>query len=165
MKKKIILIIAVFITNTVMAWIVFSPQIILYCIQHQKIFLLKECLYLGGNANTRLEGGVTPLMVASSMGRIAAVKLLLAHGAEVNARDCDNWTALMLAVNNNRFQIVEMLLNNKANPNLGYSNKGYTLLMLATLSNFSKIVEILLEYKANVDALAGCRAEKNMVHY
>lgn len=54
----------------------------------------------GADVNARGEGGMTPLMMAAGQGQLAMVKALLAAGAEVEARDEREYTALMHGVYN-----------------------------------------------------------------
>ncbi|OFW47197.1 MAG: hypothetical protein A3J29_07795 [Acidobacteria bacterium RIFCSPLOWO2_12_FULL_67_14b] len=71
------------------------------------------------NANAAAASGVTPLMEASRSGSVDAVRLLLAHGAQVNAHEsARGQTALMWAVSRQHPDIVKVLLENKADVNL-----------------------------------------------
>ena len=49
----------------------------------------------------------TALMLAAHNGHLKVVDLLLAYGADVNARAADNWTALMQAAHGGHLQVVE----------------------------------------------------------
>lgn len=46
---------------------------------------------LGADIHVSTKDGITPLHLAAAYGRIAAIKALIAHGAEVNARSRDLW--------------------------------------------------------------------------
>jgi len=73
--------------------------------------LLKFLLDHGADPNTRGRHGKTALMEAAENGHVEAVKLLLAHGANVSARadyDCNN-TALKLAERERTPEIVTLL--------------------------------------------------------
>ena len=48
--------------------------------------ILKILLSSGGNPNLADMGGRTPLFLASKLGCLASVKMLLAHGAKPNIR-------------------------------------------------------------------------------
>lgn len=62
----------------------------------------------------RDENGTTTLMIAAGKGLILFVRELLAHGADVNAQDLDNWTALLCATKAGHFDVVEFLVENGA---------------------------------------------------
>lgn len=53
-------------------------------------------------------------MVAAAKGRSAYVHELLAHGADPNAEDSDNWTPLLCAAKEGHTNICLMLLENGA---------------------------------------------------
>lgn len=57
-------------------------------------------LLQGADVNAVGEGGMTPLMLAASLGHLEAVKALLGAGAEVAARDAREYNALMYATYN-----------------------------------------------------------------
>jgi ankyrin repeat protein len=59
------------------------------------------------------------LMMASAAGNPEALKILLAHGAKVNARDlAHGQTALMFAASLNRAAAIEVLMANGADPSI-----------------------------------------------
>src|SRR5439155_3921146 len=73
----------------------------------------------GADANSRSPEGETALMTAARTGNPAAVRLLLARGADPNARE--GWlgqTALMWAAAENHPAMVELLLGAGADPNV-----------------------------------------------
>lgn len=53
-------------------------------------------------------------MVAASKGKSSFVRELLAHGADPNAEDNDNWTALLCAAKEGHYDIVLQLLEHNA---------------------------------------------------
>lgn len=53
-------------------------------------------------------------MVAASKGKSTFVRELLAHGADPNADDNDNWTALLCAAKEGHYDIVLQLLEHNA---------------------------------------------------
>jgi len=96
--------------------------------------------------------GPTPLMMASSKGKIDVVQLLLEKGANPNICDGVGDSALLYAISKGDDSIVKLLLDNGADVNV-ISQFGYTPLILAsTLSHFN-IVKLLLEYGANVNLI------------
>ena len=66
-----------------------------------------------------------PLIRAAQAGHSEMVRLLLANGADVNARDAGGGTALIWACNDDHIDCVRLLLAAGADPNLR-NNGGYT---------------------------------------
>jgi ankyrin repeat protein len=59
--------------------------------------------------------GQTGLMIAIEKNQEQTVSVLLNSGANVNAKDSKNWTALHYAAKNGSYVMTEMLLKKKAN--------------------------------------------------
>ena len=112
----------------------------------------------------------TPLHYAASMGRKEVAEVLLAHGADVNARDDREQTPLHSAAYYKKLAVAEVLIAHKADVNaLGNrdgtcqigrfwpSNFPYpqpwqiTPLHLATEQDSIDLVKLLLENKADVN--------------
>lgn len=53
-------------------------------------------------------------MVASARGLIAFVRELISRGADIQAEDADNWTALLNAAKNGHFDILQLLIEHGA---------------------------------------------------
>lgn len=94
----------------------------------------------------------TALMLAVCEGHEAIVRMLLAHGASVNARDAEDWTALMLAAVQNHASVLRLLLEAGADVH-AVEDDQYTALMLAAQNGHELTVRYLIEYGANVDAV------------
>jgi uncharacterized protein len=82
----------------------------------------KRLLEAGAPVN---QSGWTPLMYAAYEGRADMVELLLARGAEVNARSPNLSTPLMLAARNGHMEAVRLLLKAGAETELK-NDQGYT---------------------------------------
>jgi ankyrin repeat protein len=93
--------------------------------------------------------GMTPLIgvLSSSMRPGLIAKILIEHGADVNAHNPQGLTALHMATNG-RFTCVKSLLEHGANPN-DTTQGGATPLYLACCEGCLPIVDILLRYNAN----------------
>ena len=73
--------------------------------------MVELLLKAGADPNTALPGGETALMTAARTGKVDAVKALLAHGADVNAKESRRGqTALMWAAAEGNVEVVEALL-------------------------------------------------------
>jgi ankyrin repeat protein len=77
--------------------------------------MLDLLLKAGAEADTANGTGTTPLMLAAASGKVDAVQVLLAHGANVNARE-KTWgeTPLMFAAAMNRAEVVKLLISKGA---------------------------------------------------
>ena len=68
-----------------------------------------------------MKGDCTPLMEAASAGHTDIVRLLIAHGADVNAQSSSGNTPLMYACAGGHEEVVRVLLEAGANVEAGYS--------------------------------------------
>jgi uncharacterized protein len=81
--------------------------------------IIARLLAAGEDANAVLTGeGETVLMLTAYTGNPAAVKVLLDHGADVNAQQFRGQTALMWAAAEGHSEVVEELLAHGADPSL-----------------------------------------------
>jgi len=86
-----------------------------------------------------------PLNIAISKGDLQTVKKFIEYGADVN-QISEDFTPLMIAARYNKHEIVKILLENGARPNLK-NEKGYTALKYAELSNATESIAILKELR------------------
>ena len=68
------------------------------------------------NVNSCDDGGLSALHYAADRGHAAVVRLLLEHGADVEARDDDGLTPLATAVMSEQLDATRALLEAGANP-------------------------------------------------
>jgi hypothetical protein len=89
----------------------------------------------------------TPLMRICERGAsLAHAWILIMGGANVNAVDCDNWTALFWASRLGNSNMVSLLLEVNANPNIADID-GWTPLLTACMRNHPSVVSLLIEAK------------------
>ena len=128
---------------------------------------IKLVLEAGADSNTKVdETGSTALMRAAHRGYEKTAKLLLEHGADVNAKDKDGATALMLATSHGHENTARLLLEHGADVNAKNTNKvetytdrqgvvyevGSSALMIAAKGGRNEIAKLLLEHGADVNA-------------
>jgi ankyrin repeat protein len=100
----------------------------------------------GVQANSKDEGGLTPLMIASWQGHLGIVRRLLpVVGATGLAdKDQDGWTALHFAAAHGHARMVERLLIKGAQPN-SKDQEGVTPLMRASRRGHMDVIQRLLQ--------------------
>jgi hypothetical protein len=132
---------------------------LLDAVEEGDIAKVQELLKKGADPNARDHGprerwwryGKTPLCLAVEHGHSEIVKLLIEHGADVNA-SCyiDSFeTPLHRAVVDDNIEIAKLLIQNGADVNARRSFDGLTPLHLAALNGYSKMVRLLLENGAD----------------
>lgn len=95
--------------------------------------------------------GETPLMYAAEVGSVEAMRLLLDHGADVNAQNAFGSTALMWSVSEPAK--VRLLLDHGADVNI-IAKSGRTALIIAAFTNPSaEVVRLLLAKGAKVEVM------------
>lgn len=113
------------------------------------------------------ENGWTPLLMASRWDNLEIAKFFLEKKVNVNAQiHCNNGknncsekgqTALLFAIENGNLELVNLLLENGADPNLENKEGNPPLFIpLSTiyLKNSDEIIKTLLEHKANPNFIA-----------
>uniref|UniRef100_UPI003F4B1188 ankyrin repeat domain-containing protein n=1 Tax=Brachyspira catarrhinii TaxID=2528966 RepID=UPI003F4B1188 len=118
-----------------------------------------ELISYGADVNQKDFMGLTPLMNASINGYVKLAIELINHNADVNARELDSRgnisaDSLFYAVNaNNSLELVKVLLNSGANPNIVYSDPeegNFTILDRSLYYNNFEIFKTLVENGANI---------------
>ncbi|KAF7555581.1 hypothetical protein G7Z17_g2090 [Cylindrodendrum hubeiense] len=90
----------------------------------------------------------SPLSAAVEAGHMDVIRLLLAHGANVDKTVNDCYSSLILAAKNGDRHIVRLLIENNANVN--YCSESYTALVFAAREGHAGIVEDLMAAGAKV---------------
>ncbi|XP_015377737.1 PREDICTED: ankyrin repeat domain-containing protein 17-like isoform X3 [Diuraphis noxia] len=113
--------------------------------------LAQVLLAMQANVEDRgIKGDCTPLMEAASSGFVEIVRLLLAHGAVVNALSSTGNTPLMYACAGGHVDTVKELLNYGANVE-DHNENGHTPLMEAASAGHVPVAKILLEHGAGIN--------------
>ena len=107
------------------------------------------------------EKGSSMLILACYRGNHEVAQFLIDNGADLNYVSA-NGTALMACVFKNEFQLVDELLQKKANLDLTDGN-GITALMLAVQLNNVQMVKKLVNAKANTSLK--CKQNKTAFEY
>jgi len=102
-----------------------SPEAVDFLIRHKADVEARAASNDWGNqitseprAQYRPAGGMTPLLYATRFGCLDCVKSLLKAGAQVNRPTPEGVTPLMNAIDNNYYDIANLLLDQGANPHL-----------------------------------------------
>jgi hypothetical protein len=95
---------------------------------------------------------ISPLGAALRGGHLMLAQVLYERGADVDVQGCNNMTPLYGASAFGHFDIVQWLLNHRANPNNRNSSSGRTSLHWAVNLGHVEISRLLLQYKADIDA-------------
>ena len=83
--------------------------------QHGHAAVIQALVTAGADVKAGTPNGTTPLMVAAASGEVEAVRLLIEHGSEVNAKDgVRAQTPLMYAAASNRAAVIELLASKGA---------------------------------------------------
>ena len=111
---------------------------------------LRNYLDAGVDVNAVVNGW--PLLVtAAKKGRMRTLMLLLAMGADIDAQNYSDESALSIAADNGHLEVVKILLANHAQVNTHESALGLTALHQAVFENHSAIVHELIKAGALLD--------------
>lgn len=108
------------------------------------------CLDQNIPVDFRFNSGATPLIVAAEAGRLEVVEFLIESGANLNARNDHDYSALHWAAFHGHQGIVDLLLKNEADANIKDST-GSTPLILAISKGHRLIAADLIFHGAHID--------------
>jgi ankyrin repeat protein len=114
--------------------------------------LLNQLLTAGFDVNQNSETGATPLILVAGQGKVGFVKLLIEHGADIEAKHRMNGqTALHVACAEARLKVVRLLLAAGANPNVksDHEQSPLAISLVHDERKYVPIVTELLRYHAD----------------
>ena len=130
-----------------------SDHVLMYAALYSSIDIMQLLLEKGSNPNAKNMMDETPLMW--SVHDAAKTKLLLDHGADINAKAKSGNTALLVAsVGFGKYEIIKFLLDRGADP-LVINNKKENALMRAALFGDTATISLLLSKGIDINAMAG----------
>lgn len=121
-------------------WVKFDREFFRYQLQHYCDFVVEFLVEAGANFKLSNFNGGTCLI--NSVQSIKLCKFLISKGADVNARDIQNKTALHYAIQEHRLETTQLLLEHGANP-FTKSRYGDDALQTACLKGAYEIFEYL----------------------
>mmetsp|Transcript_56010 Transcript_56010/g.67235 ORF Transcript_56010/g.67235 Transcript_56010/m.67235 type:complete len:249 (+) Transcript_56010:281-1027(+) len=92
---------------------------------------------------------LSPLLLATKNRHLDIIKVLLAHGADVEGTNEIGRTPLLLACENGSYEIAVALIENGANVNAS-DNRGNIGLHICASGNFHEIARLLLEHGSHL---------------
>jgi tetratricopeptide (TPR) repeat protein len=110
-----------------------------------------------GDLDRRIE---TPLALATRVDAIEIMNLLIAEGADIEAKDEGGWTPLHHAAVYNKKAAAEVLLNAGANPNIPGPEGIYALNLLVGRSDRKDLQQVLIEAGARLDAAQAMKSRE-----
>lgn len=125
-----------------------NPQALVRAAGRGDLATAHRLLSQGADPNA---GAPPPLIEAAVYDRLAVVKLLLAHGARLEAHDGVGETALTRAAGTSKLSTVKLLVERGANLE-ATDPQGETPLMITARDGRTHIVQFLLEKGAKVNA-------------
>ena len=132
---------------------------LLWAIWRQYVEIAEILIKRGANVNVRNpDDQKTPLIYVSMHPHMKEhhhlIHMLVDHGADVNAIDRNDHTALFLSAMNGHGDCVEALLEHGAHVDHRQKHNGHTSLHAAAENGHSDVVEALLEHGADVTLTA-----------
>ncbi len=137
-----------------------TPREFYQAIRANDLAKIQQFLDAGTSADLRDTRGTTPLMHAAAIGSIDAMRLLMKAGADVNAKNGLDATALVWAASNE--QKARMLLEAGAQVNVRTKMMRTPLMMAASYPGNTAVVKLLLNKGADA-SVADARGNTALV--
>jgi HEAT repeat protein len=103
---------------------------------------VNQILSAGGDPDSKNDLDISALWLTSAKGHLDLVKILLDHGANINALSYHGTTALWVASQKGQLAVVKELLNRGADPTIR-DDSGNTALFWASTNGHMEIVKLL----------------------
>ncbi|KAL1387463.1 hypothetical protein HDK64DRAFT_330659 [Phyllosticta capitalensis] len=114
------------------------------CSLTERFFTTKTC-HVWACAFFTWDSTLSPLSLATQLGSVHGVQILLQNGADVNGLSgTHEMTALVVALQVGNFSMAELLLKNHADPNI-LGSTDYSSLIAVTCSRSAEMMQLLFE--------------------
>lgn len=142
-----------------------TPDIVQLLIDHQAVVNITTSLR-GNGAERKFNGQRTPLHWACDGGHESCVRLLIKHGADVNAKNYTDRTPLQEALMRSHLSIAEFLVESGASVD-SHDNEGWTPLHQVAHSGKEpvKVIDLLLDKGSDIEAKTFTNNYLNFVSY
>lgn len=131
------------------AWAFDDYNRLSHAVENGQLTKVRQLLGQGMDINQKDDDGLTPIMVAAKAGQIEIAKYLIKHGANINFYNFSDENAVLLAVQEKHFDILQLLLENKARPDIKIEKSGMTPLLVAIQNNELPAVKLLVDAGAS----------------
>ncbi|MGI9301346.1 MAG: ankyrin repeat domain-containing protein [Gammaproteobacteria bacterium] len=133
----------------------FGTNILIEIVALSDISVIKRLVEMGADVNLLDDEGATAMHMLvnnKASGNLAKIKLLIDSGFDLEIAGYNGWKPLHEAVFRNRYDVVELLLNNCADINSRTAlDNEKTSLMIAAQRNSLRMVKFLVGHGADVD--------------
>ncbi|XP_008204936.2 putative ankyrin repeat protein RF_0381 [Nasonia vitripennis] len=132
----------------------------MWFVTHKKFNRITDLLIRSGVIDVTLPIGrsriydrqATLLHLAAGSGKLCRVKLLLQHGADLNAKDSKNKSVLHYAITCKNVAVTDYLVSAGADVN-ARDRQGLSVLHYAILSGSNEVIDILIQNGADLEAV------------
>jgi len=153
-RTRAIALVAVALLIALLGWRALSGRLLIAADEAGSVSRVNLLLALGADPNARAKEGhaVTPLQHAAWAGHVEVARVLLDHGADVNAVDECGKTALHWAAECGHTDVVKLLLDRGADVTVKDRDDLSTPMARAAEADHREVVILLLEHGADPNA-------------